>query len=79
MTDYGISQDFLKLTEEFLERNGKPQYTAPEVLRGKEPDIKSDLWSLGVIIYTLHFRNEPYDGNDDATVLKNIEKNGQNN
>ena len=79
LTDYGISQDFLKLTEKFLERNGAPKYTAPEVLRGEEPDIKSDLWSLGIIIYTLHFRNEPYEGNNDETVLKNILKNGQNN
>ena len=79
LTDYGINQDFLKLTEKFLEKNGAPKYTAPEVLRGEEPDIKSDLWSLGVIIYTLHFRKEPYEGKNDATVLKNIEKNGQNN
>jgi len=79
LTDYGISQDFLKLTEKFLERNGAPKYTAPEVLRGEEPDIKSDLWSLGIIIYTLHFRNKPYEGNNDETVLKNILKNGQNN
>ena len=79
LTDYGVSQEFLRLTEKFLEKNGSPKYTAPEVLNGEEPDTRSDLWSLGILIYTLHFRNEPYDGNNDAEVLENILKNGQNN
>ena len=79
LTDYGVNQEFLKLTEKFLEKNGSPKYTAPEVLNGDEPDLKSDLWSLGVIIYTLHYRKVPYDGNNDGEVLENILKNGQNN
>ena len=79
LTDYGVSQEFLRLTEKFLEKNGVPKYTAPEVLNGEEPDIRSDLWSLGIIIYTLHFRKEPYEGNNDRQVLDNIKKNGQNN
>jgi serine/threonine protein kinase len=32
---------------------GTPEYTCPEVLRGEQPDPRSDLYSVGVILYEL--------------------------
>ena len=62
LTDYGVTKEFLKLTGSLLERNGVPKYTAPEILREEDFDEKSDLWSLGIIIYTLLFGCEFYQG-----------------
>lgn len=38
-----------------------PGYVAPEVARGGEPTSKSDLWSLGAILYTAVEGRAPYD------------------
>ena len=75
LTNYGVSKEFLKLAEIFFHK-GKPEYLAPEVLSGEDLNIQSDLWSLGVVLYTLFFRTEPYKGKNNIEVLKSI--NSQN-
>ena len=54
-------------------------YSAPEIFKGKIYDEKCDLWSLGCIIYALHFRNYPYKGGTEEVILNNIKNNGQKN
>ena len=76
---YGVNEEYLNILESFSSYQGRTLYSAPEVLEGGNLDIKSDLWSLGVVIYTLLFGKEPYLGNDNAAVLKNIKENGHNN
>ena len=76
LTDYGVSKEFLDLTEKFFDKSN-PQFTAPEVLNGNKLEIKSDLWSLGVIIYTLFFREKPYKGKKNIEVFNNINAIGQ--
>ena len=71
LTDYGVSKEFLKLAESFFNK-GKPEYLAPEVLNGEDINIQSDLWSLGVVLYTLFFRTEPYKGKNNIEVLNSI-------
>ena len=52
---------------------------APEILEGKEYTNKCDLWSLGIIIYQLFFKNTPYNGINEFEVLKEIKKTKKNN
>jgi len=47
---------------------GTPMYISPDQILGHEPDSRSDLYSLGVIAYTLIAGREPYDA-AEATLL----------
>ena len=47
--------------------------TAPEILKTNEYNEKSDIWSLGVIIYYLLFQKYPYEGNSEIGLLRNID------
>ena len=52
-------------------------YIAPELINKSFYNEKCDLWSLGVIIYVLAFKEFPYKGQTEYEILKNI-KAGQN-
>ena len=43
---------------------GTPLTMSPEQFRGQLPDNRSDLWSLGVILYRALTAAWPFDGND---------------
>ena len=47
---------------------------APEVLNGGKYTEKSDLFSLGVLIYFLYFNKFPFKGETREEILENIEK-----
>jgi serine/threonine-protein kinase len=50
-------------------RAGTPLYLAPELLRGGEPTIRSDIYSIGVLLFHLLTRSYPVqgDGIDDLS------------
>ncbi len=74
LSDYGtcIELDKAKLTNT---RTGTPLTMAPEILKGESFSNKSDIWSLGIIIYYMLFRKYPYTGNVEYQILKDIESN----
>jgi len=47
-----------------------PQYASPEVAEGAPPTAKSDLYSLGVMLYEMSCGVPPFVGDSPATVLK---------
>jgi serine/threonine protein kinase len=51
---------------------GSPAYMAPEQLSGAGSDARSDLFSLGVILYTVLTGHRPFQGNSAATVMSKV-------
>jgi serine/threonine protein kinase len=53
---------------------GSPMYMAPEIINKKEYDIKSDLWSVGVILYEMVYGQVPYNVGTFVELIKKINK-----
>jgi len=51
---------------------GKTHYLAPEYVRGDTVDSRSDLFSLGVVLYQLASGTRPFDGANDGEVIQRI-------
>jgi serine/threonine protein kinase len=51
---------------------GSPAYMAPEQLTGERTDARSDLFSLGVILYTILTGHRPFQGNSATTVMSKV-------
>jgi predicted Ser/Thr protein kinase len=60
LTDFGLA-GFADQIEGAEVRNGTPAYMAPEQLAGKEVTVKSDLYSLGLVIYEILTGKRPFD------------------
>ena len=73
-TKFKIKLDSYSLTLQtnnlyILDSVGTIDYMAPEILRGEKYNQECDLWSLGIIIYLLYFKQYPY---IDSSKSKNL-------
>lgn len=45
-------------------QTGTPYYASPEIWRDKPYDLKSDIWSIGIIIYEMAMLSVPFKAED---------------
>ena len=73
LTDFGIAQlvdtQGMTTTGQVL---GSPGHMAPEQIEGRECDVRSDLFSLGTVLYLLATGELPFQGKNPHQVLKQI-------
>lgn len=51
---------------------GTLEYIAPELLKGEEPSIQSDLYALGVVVYELLTAKMPFQATTDYDLMQQI-------
>ena len=51
---------------------GSPYYLAPELCEGKPYDHKSDVWSLGVVLYELCTLRHPFAASNPAALVMKV-------
>ncbi|MET0385778.1 MAG: protein kinase [Polyangiales bacterium] len=73
LTDFGIAQlvdvQGMTITGQVL---GSPAHMAPEQIEGKDCDGRSDIFSLGTVLYLLATGELPFQGRNAHQVLKQI-------
>ena len=77
--DFGLAKllqsEDLNVTESFTSGGGAGgtlPYMAPEQLRGEAPDFRSDIYSLGVVLYEASTGNRPFNSNISTGLVSDI-------
>jgi eukaryotic-like serine/threonine-protein kinase len=72
VADFGIARMSTSSQTETGIIMGTPSYMSPEQISGKKVDGRSDLFSLGIVMYELLSGTRPFQGNDLTELLHNI-------
>lgn len=68
VADFGIASLENTIEENNGDTVGSVHYIAPEQARGEAPDARSDIYSLGIVMYEMLTGKLPYVGNSDVEV-----------
>jgi eukaryotic-like serine/threonine-protein kinase len=72
LSDFGISKDLTSSRKNTLPGTtlGTPAYLSPEQITGEGVDHRSDLYSLGIIVYEMLVGQRPYSGRNTTELLE---------
>ena len=74
ITDFGFAKQIDK-NSLITTLCGSPMYMAPEIINKQDYDIKSDLWSVGVILYEMAFGYVPFNVGTFLELIKKMNSN----
>lgn len=60
--DFGIAKVLQNTAEHASTIVGTPYYLSPEIIENKPYNFKSDMWSLGVLLYEMCALKPPFNG-----------------
>src|ERR1700689_3404528 len=72
VTDFGTAKILQFGTAQTAHVMGTPSYMSPEQVKGKPVDGRSDIFSMGVILYELMTGEKPFPGQNITTVIYKI-------
>ena len=64
--DFGIAKTLTKTISNAMTVIGTPYYFSPEIINGEPYNYKSDIWSLGVLLYEMCTLKLPFDSSNLA-------------
>ena len=76
LIDFGLAHHNSQCNSSSDKIVGTPEYLAPEVIKG-EYDEKSDMWSIGVMLFVMLSGRPPFGGGDDCSdkeVLEQVQR-----
>tara|TARA_B110000305_G_C19231771_1_gene535561 strand:- start:203 stop:589 length:387 start_codon:yes stop_codon:yes gene_type:complete len=62
--DFGIAKVLNSTVEKAVTIVGTPYYLSPELIQNKPYNFKSDIWSLGVLLYEMCALKPPFNGSN---------------
>lgn len=71
LTDFGFAR-IIDKNEMINTLCGSPMYMAPEIINKRDYNIKSDLWSVGIIMYEMLYGHVPFHVNNFIELIKKI-------
>lgn len=72
IADLGLGRIFGSQTLEVYSKVGTPLYMSPELLKGEGYGMKSDIWSIGCILYELCELKSPFRNDGEKINLKEL-------
>jgi serine/threonine protein kinase len=72
ITDFGTAKIMQYGASQQTSAMGTPGYMSPEQIKGKAVDGRTDVFSLGVMLYEMTTGQKPFRGQDVATILYHI-------
>ena len=74
LSDFGFAK-YYNATDLTKTMCGSPIYMAPEIMLCKKYNYKTDIWSVGIVLYELLFGIPPYVAQTHHQLILNIEAN----
>jgi len=79
VTDFGLARELWRLSPEDLRSTdgsgvALPLYTAPEQLGGQPPTARSDVYSIGALLYHMLTGRPPFEGRDILEVVLSVDR-----